>query len=45
MCNSAIGGQSKGLNFLKLSDDRDPDLAPDDDDELSKHAHKFWAQT
>ena len=22
-CNSATGGQSKGLNFLKLSDDRD----------------------
>ena len=23
LCNSATGGQSKGLNFLKLSDDRD----------------------
>ena len=23
LCNSAAGGQSKGLNFLKLSDDRD----------------------
>ena len=22
LCNSATGGQSKGLNFLKLSDDR-----------------------
>ena len=23
LCNSATGGQSKGLNFFKLSDDRD----------------------
>ena len=23
LCNSATGGQSKGLNFLKFSDDRD----------------------
>ena len=23
LCNAATGGQSKGLNFLKLSDDRD----------------------
>ena len=23
LCNSVTGGQSKGLNFLKLSDDRD----------------------
>ena len=23
LCNLATGGQSKGLNFLKLSDDRD----------------------
>ena len=23
LCNSATGGQSEGLNFLKLSDDRD----------------------
>ena len=23
LCNSATGGQSKGLNFLKLSEDRD----------------------
>ena len=23
LCNSATGGQSKGLNFLKLSDDRE----------------------
>ena len=23
LCNSATGGQSKGLKFLKLSDDRD----------------------
>ena len=23
LCNSGTGGQSKGLNFMKLSDDRD----------------------
>ena len=43
LCNSATGGQSKGLNFLKLSDEEMfgeawspmsvPDLAPDDDDD------------
>ena len=43
LCNSVTGGQSKGLNFLKLSDDKMfgeawppmsvPDLAPDDDDD------------
>ena len=51
LCNSATGGQSKGLNFLKLSDDRDvwrgwspmsvPDLAPDDDDD-SAHIKGYF---
>ena len=42
LCNSAPGGQSKGLNFLKLSDARDvPDLAPDDDDDESAKPTKL----
>ena len=54
LCNSATGGQSKGLNFLKLSDDRDVwrgmvanvcsrDLAPDDDDD--DYVNKSYAIT
>ena len=49
LCNSATGGQSKGLNFLKLSVTEMfgeawspmsvPDLAPDDDDDIGFHRH------
>ena len=53
LCNSTTGGQSKGLNSLKLSDDRDvwrgmaanvPDLAADDDDDVYSHRKEISEQ-